>query len=144
MVDDDGARISAIGLCGDSSEPARGRHDFDLSRAVEGSAARSDGFIAVIESRAFLRECLNRSIQSMISLPVITYSTVSELERQPWNASAQLVILSLVEGSEEDGANSCKVLSELLPKARVIVLADRNDQDLARTVMTAARRGSSR
>jgi len=42
---------------------------------VEDHGAEADGFIAVIESRTFIRECVRRSVQSAFSLPVLTYST---------------------------------------------------------------------
>ena len=108
---------------------------------VEGGAAEGAGFIALIESRAFVRECLHRSMQSAFSLPVVAYSAVSELERQLGGAAAQIVILSLMDGRQDEGANSCKVLSALLPGTPIIVLAGANDVDLARTVINCGAKG---
>ena len=65
---------------------------------VEGGAAEGAGFIALIESRAFVRECLHRSMQSAFSLPVVAYSAVSELERQLGGAAAQIVHAAHVHG----------------------------------------------
>ena len=48
----------------------------------EAHGVDSDGFIAVIESRTFIRECLRRSVQSAFPLRVLTYSTAIELEQQ--------------------------------------------------------------
>ena len=46
---------------------------------LEAGSAEADGFIAVIESRTFIRECIRRSVQSAFPLPVLTYSTAIEL-----------------------------------------------------------------
>jgi DNA-binding NarL/FixJ family response regulator len=119
---------------------------FDSDRAcipavVGGSAVKGEGFIALIESRPFVRECLHRSMQSAFSLPVVAYSAVSELERQRGGASAQIVILSLMDGTQDEGANSCKALSALLPGTPIIVLAGADDMDLARTVINCGAKG---
>ena len=79
--------------------------NIDLQRAYEGADAKVAGFIAVIESHAFLREYIRRTMQSAFSLPIITYSAVSELERQP-RISPDLVILSLIEASNEASIGS--------------------------------------
>lgn len=94
----------------------------------------------MIESRTFLQERLRRSMQSAFALPVVAYSTVSELEGQLWKASPSLVILSLME----DNAASVSVLKpllELVPTVPVIVLASVDDVDLARTVLRLGAKG---
>ena len=100
--------------------------------------AAVDSFIAVIEGRTFLRECIRRSMQPAFSLPLLTYSTVSELENQLGHASAELVILSLIEVSNEASVSALKVLAELVQRIPTIVLASPNDAELAET---AARHG---
>ena len=62
---------------------------------------KGDGFIAVIESHRFLRECIRRSMQPAFSLPIVTYSTLSELELGLKAASAAIVIVSWMEASNE-------------------------------------------
>ena len=111
-----------------------------LPTVVEGGAAEGDGFIALIESRAFVRECLHRSMQSAFSLPVVAYSAVAELERQLGGAAAQIVVLSLMDGRQDEGANSCKVLAARLPGTPILVLGA-NDVDLARTVIACGAKG---
>jgi hypothetical protein len=61
-----------------------------IPTVVEGSAAEGDGFIALIESHAFVRECLHRSMQSAFSLPVVEYAAVSELELSTVSSAATL------------------------------------------------------
>jgi DNA-binding NarL/FixJ family response regulator len=107
----------------------------------EAGSAEADGFIAVIESRTFIRECIRRSVQSAFPLQVLTYSTVIELEQQHLLTSPQLIIYSWVEGNKEASINALKVLSELAPGIPVIVLAYSNDTELARTSITHGAKG---
>ena len=108
----------------------------------EGGNLKVDGFIAVVESRMFLRECIRRSMQSAFSLPVVTCSTLSELELKLKDASAAIVILSWMEASNEANTNALQSLSELVPRVPVIVLGlDKNDVDLARTGHLSWREG---
>jgi hypothetical protein len=74
--------------------------EIDLQCADEGANAKP--FIAVIESSRFMQDCIRRSMQSAFSLPITTYSTVTELEGQLWKASPDLVILSHARQSSED------------------------------------------
>ena len=111
-------------------------------RRVYGSGgAKLGGFIAVIESRTFIRECIRRSMQSAFALPVLTYSTAVELEQQPLLASAQLIIFSWDEDGTEASANALKVLSKLAPTIPVIVLAHNNDVELARRAIGHGAKG---
>ena len=107
----------------------------------ENGRPKGDGFIAVIESRIFLQECIRRSMQSAFSLPVVTCSTWSELELKLKDASAAIVILSWMEAANEASANALQSLSELVPRIPVIVLADKNDVDLARTAIRHGAKG---
>jgi DNA-binding NarL/FixJ family response regulator len=102
---------------------------------------KDERFIAVIESRRFLRECIRRSMQSAFSLPIVTCSTLSELELKLKDASAAIVILSWMEASNEANTNALDALSELVPNVPVIVLAQRNDLDLARTAIRHGAKG---
>jgi DNA-binding NarL/FixJ family response regulator len=103
------------------------------------AVAESDSFIAVIEGRTFLRECVRRSVQAAFPLPIKSYSTVVELERQHAGTSPALIILSHVDDSGE--ANALKILSEVVPTAPVIVLAYKNDSELAKTAIFHGAKG---
>ena len=107
----------------------------------EAHSAEADGFIAVIESRTFIRECLRRSVQSAFPLPVLTYSTASELEQQHLPASPKLIIISWAEEKREASISALKVLSELSQRTPVIVLAYNNDPELARTAICHGAKG---
>jgi len=108
---------------------------------LEAASAESDGFFAVIESRTFIRECIRRSVQSAFPLPVLTYSTAIELERQHLLTSPKLIIFSWVEDNKEASTSALKVLSELAPSIPVIVLAYNDDAELARAAICHGAKG---
>ena len=143
MVDNDGACVPTFDphAVAQLLRPEGACQEVDVHGAAEGGTANGDGFIAVIESRLFLRECVCRSIQTAISLSVVSYPTVSELKRQLGKTSVQLAILSLTESSNEENARACKTLSDLLPKAPIIVLSDKLEIDFVRTVLNNGARG---
>jgi DNA-binding NarL/FixJ family response regulator len=117
-----------------------GERSQDFGR-LEAHGAEADGFIAVIESRNFIRECLRRSVQSAFPLPVLTYSTAIELEQQHLPTSPKLIIISWAEDNTEANTNAFKVLSELAPRTPIIVLAYNNDAELARTAICHGAKG---
>ena len=88
-----------------------GEHSKEIGPLEAG--AEADGFIAVIESRTFIRECLRRSVQSAFPLPVLTYSTAIELKQQHLLTSAKLIIFSWAEDNKEASISTLKVLSEV-------------------------------
>src|ERR1700722_19307679 len=94
-------------------------------------AERHSAFVAVIESRTFLGECIRRSARLALPLPIITYSTVFELEQRHSPASPEIVIVSLTEAGSAAVVNTLTKLSELFPGIPVIVLADKTDPELA-------------
>ena len=107
----------------------------------EGGNLKVDGFIAMIESGMFLGECIRRNMQPAFSLPVVTCSTLAELELKLKDASAAIVILSWMEASNEANTNALNALLELVPNVPVIVLAQKNDLDLARTAIRHGAKG---
>jgi DNA-binding NarL/FixJ family response regulator len=109
--------------------------------AVEGGSPEGDGFIALIESRTFLAECFRRSVQAAFPVPVVTYSTVTELEHDHDGASPKTIILSLTEDNNEASADTLKILAEIIPGVPVIVLAYKNDSEFARTVICLGAKG---
>jgi DNA-binding NarL/FixJ family response regulator len=138
MGDDVGTWISTIEAQAQRPLLQTGR----LARERErGSSPKVDAFIAVIESGIFLQECIRRSMQSAFSLPILTCSTLSELELGLKAASAAIVIVSWTEASNEVNTNVLNALSELVPNVPVVVLAQRNDVHLARTAIRHGAKG---
>ena len=117
-----------------------GEHSKEIG-PFEARRAEADGFIAVIESRTFIRECLRRSVQSAFPLQVLTYSTAIELEQQHLLTSPKLIIFSWAEDNKEASISTLKVLSELAPRIPVIVLGYKNDAELVRTAICHGAKG---
>ena len=65
---------------------------------------KAEGFIAVIESRTFIRECIRRSMQSAFPLHIHAFSEASEL-REKCHELPKLIVLSEIEYSPNAGAN---------------------------------------
>ena len=103
----------------------------DAHRADAGAAGKTDRFIALIESRAFMRDCIRYSMQSALSLPLVTYSTLSELKHHLGPTLPKLLLLSLTDASAEACARALNVLPERVPGIPIIVLGSANDADLA-------------
>ena len=112
----------------------------EVSR-FEAGRADADGFIAVIESRTFIGECIRRSVQSAFPLPVLIYSTAAELEQQHLLTSPKMVLFSWVEDNKVGSINALRVLSELVPRIPIIVLGYNNDIELARTAISHGAKG---
>jgi len=123
-----------------TQQPQTGERSQEIGR-FEAHSGEADGFIAVIESRTFIGECLRRSVQSAFPLPVLTYSTAIELEQQHLLTSPKLILFSWMEDNREASISTLKVLSELTPRTPVIVLAYNNDAELARTAICHGAKG---
>ena len=80
-------------------------------------------------------------MQSALSSPVATYSTLSELAGQAHLGSADLIVLSLIDASSEACANALKDLPEFASGRLVIALASTNDVDLARAALRCGAKG---
>ena len=115
--------------------------EIDEREAYESGGAKLGGFIAVIESRTFVGECLRRSVQSAFPLPVLIYTAAIELEQQHLLTSPKLIIFSWVEDNREASTNTLKILSEIAPRIPVVVLAYNNDPELARTAICHGAKG---
>jgi DNA-binding NarL/FixJ family response regulator len=133
-------RIPVEGTLALTQRPKAGERSNEIGPFEAGSSAEADGFIAVIESRTFIRECIRRSVQSAFPLPVLTYSTAVELGQQHLT-SPQLIIFSWVEDNREASISALKVLSDAAPRTPAIVLAYNNDPELARTAICHGAKG---
>jgi DNA-binding NarL/FixJ family response regulator len=104
-------------------------------------SVKAVAFVAVVEGRPFIRECIRRSVQSALSVPVVTYSTLSELGAELHHASIGLVVLSLIECTSEACSSALKDLSEFASGQPVIALASSNDVDLAHAAIRCGAKG---
>ena len=63
---------------------------------------KADRFVALIESRAFTRECIGCSMHSALSLPVVTCSTFSLTRLVPVRRQTRAAINACVEAANAD------------------------------------------
>jgi DNA-binding NarL/FixJ family response regulator len=94
--------------------------------------------LIIIESRPFLRECMQRSIQSALSMPVLTLSSISELRS---SGLIRLAIIFLTESNGQESANALRVLSELAPSIPTIVLSSTLNFEIMRAVIGCGAKG---
>ena len=97
--------------------------------------------VVIVESRIFLRECIQKSIQSALSIPVETLSSVSELDDQRTIGSARLVIISLDETNTQECAKALKAISVLAPYLLTIVLSSKYNFEVMRAVIGCGAKG---
>ena len=106
--------------------------------ALNSKAARS---IALVESRVFVGECIHRSLRAALSVPVVTFSTLSELESK-FSESFGLFFLSLRDANQEECANALTLLGALAPSVPIVVLSSSaNHMDFARTAINYGAKG---
>lgn len=112
----------------------------DASGCPECSSTSLERVLAVVDSRKFLQECIQRSVQSALPVRVETYSSVLELESKLASSSIRLIILSLWDVSIQAATDTLQALTNFAPGVSVIVLSD-GDQELARAVMGRGAKG---
>ncbi len=140
-----GDNIGLIGL-GDAHalmrlpEATKGSEESCLSASAEAVGAITDGFIAVIESRNFIRECIRRSMQSAFSLQIQPFSAAIELQRK-CQVLPSLILLSALHDSNQASSDVFKTLSQIAPGIPIIVLAHNNDAQMARSAIYNGAKG---
>ncbi len=135
LIQVDGARALTQFL-----ETAERFEEIGLDASGEAVSAITDGFIAVIESRTFIRECIRRSMQSAFPLQIRTFSDAVELQRK-CNQLPNLILLSAIGDGRESGANVFKIMSQIAPRIPVIVLAFNNDAEMAKAAISQGVKG---
>ena len=89
----------------------------------------------------FVGECIHRSLRAALSVPVVTFSTLSELESK-FSESFGLFFLSLRDANQEECANAITLLGALAPSVPIVVLSSSaNHMDFARTAINYGAKG---
>ena len=99
------------------------------------------GKVVIFESRIFLRECIKRSIQSALSIPVETLSSMAEFDAAQRIDQVRLVIISLAEGNSQESSSALGILSEVAASVPTIVLSPRHNFELMRAVIGYGAKG---
>ena len=92
-----------------------------LGRTERSSAGRR--MFTVIDSRKFLRECIQHGMQSALRMRVETYASVSELGNKLPSSTIRLIVVSLSDVSIQAATDTLKALSDLALSAPIIVLS---------------------
>ena len=121
-------------------ETAEDSEENCLSASGEAVRAITDGFIALIESRTFIRECIRRSMQSAFPLQIQSFSEAIELQRN-CHKLPKLILLSTIEDNKEANGNVFKILSQIAPRIPIIVLAYKNDTEMAKAAICHGAKG---
>ena len=127
----------ALTLVHESTERSE---EMSLPRASETVSAITDGLIALIESRTFIRECIRRSMLSAFPLQIQTFSEATELQRN-CDQVPKLILLSVVEYNKEASGNVFTILSQVAPRVPIIVLAYNNDAEMAKAAICHGAKG---
>ena len=114
--------------------------NIDLRASGDAASTKTDGFIALIESRVFMGECIRRSMQSAFPLQIQTFSEAAELQ-QKCHSLPSLILLSASEESNEASADDFKILSQIAPRIPIIVLACNNDAQMAKAAIRHGAKG---
>ena len=117
-----------------SAEHVARRLDLQSSKAVEKK-------VVIVESRIFLRACIQRSIQSALSIPVETLTSFSELDDRRTIESARLVIISLDETNAQESVKALSIISDLAPSLPTIVLSSKYNFEMMRAVIGYGAKG---
>jgi DNA-binding NarL/FixJ family response regulator len=117
-----------------SAEHVARQLDLQSSKAVQKK-------VVIVESRIFLRECIQRSIQSVMSIPVETLTSFSELDNRQTIESARLVIISLGETNTQESAEALNIISNLAPSLPTIVLCSKYNFEVMRAVIAYGAKG---
>jgi DNA-binding NarL/FixJ family response regulator len=108
--------------------------------ADSGTTDIARAFVALIEGRPFLRECIGRAMQAAFSVPVVSYATLSELDQHE-APEGNLVVVSMIGASREEWLPALKNLREIVPRYPVVTLSSTDDVDLARAAISHGARG---
>ena len=106
----------------------------------EAVSLMADGFIALIESRTFVRECIRRSMQSAFPLQIQAFSQAIELEQKCHNLP-KLILVSGFENGKEASANAFRIFSHIAPRIPIIVLGYSNDAEMAKAAICYGAKG---
>jgi DNA-binding NarL/FixJ family response regulator len=121
-------------------ETAGSSEEIALDASSESVSTTTDGFIALIESRTFIQECVRRSMQAAFPLQIRTFSEATELQRK-CHRLPKLILLSAIEDNAEANGNVFRILSQVAPTIPIIVLAYKVDAEMAKAAICHGAKG---
>jgi len=131
---DDGEAISDRGVVEGMQFPAMAGlvgAESGARAAYEGFRVKLGGFVAVIESRVFLRECIRMSLQASLPLPIVSYASEHELERDA-RAEPEVVIWSGMDAGHDAAVRALSAFARIVPRTPVMVFGAQTNAEMAR------------
>jgi DNA-binding NarL/FixJ family response regulator len=92
--------------------------------------------LLIIESRPFLRECMQRSIELALSMPVLSLSSISELTLGRNISQIRLALIFLSDGDSQGSLDALGLLSELAPRVPIVILSAKHSFETMRAVIS--------
>ena len=124
-----------------SSIFAMGANRAAAEKESRGVRSEMAGRIVIVERNAFLRDCLQRSVDSYWPGEAAAFASLSELAQSPARNSSALVVLSTYSLSDEEAESELAHLVAFDPPVRTMVLAKTDDLDEALAVIGAGANG---
>jgi DNA-binding NarL/FixJ family response regulator len=121
-------------------EAAERSEENGLHASAEAVSATPDEYIAVIESRTFIGECIRRSMMPAFPLQIQAFSDVLELQKK-YGKLPKLILISELEDNKEKGANVFESLSRIAPDTPVVVLASTGGPESAKAAISHGAQG---
>ena len=123
--------------------------DIDLASVEEFSAGHDAikdtdklaGRLCIVEDRRLFRECLQRSIQSVLPLPSEALSSLSELENLHGRGLARLSLISMTRQNAADIQRTLGRLPDLTSDAPVVILSADPEFDAMRAAIGYGAKG---
>ena len=92
--------------------------------------------LVLVDSRLFFRECIQKSIEAALAIPVELFSSVSELtSRNLASNLVRLLMIFLTEGESVESAHALDLLSRVALSIPTVVLSSNPDFAMMRAVM---------
>ncbi len=92
--------------------------------------------LVVVDNRQFFRECIQRSIESALAIPVLALSSISELaDRHIASESIRLLMVFVSDGGSEGNTQALSVVSEFSLSVPTVILSSRHDMPMMRAAM---------
>lgn len=114
-------------------EPLSNRENLSLDLGPPASEKR----LIVVDSQAFFHECIQRYLETALTLPVQVFSSISELSEQAIaSGSVRLLMIFLADSDPKESAHALDMLANFARLIPSVILSSRHDLAMMRAVMS--------
>jgi DNA-binding NarL/FixJ family response regulator len=137
LIASGGSGVVSYGKTGPEETMIQSRKDSPEDRELKTTdvSIASMGRLAVIDSRNFLRECIQYRLNAAFARPIETYSDALDFETRQRATSIALVIISVSEANIQTAVDVIDSLSTIKPETPIVILSYENNTELARTLI---------